>query len=387
MIIDAADEFLAGCLRAALGDQPVPAWPASLASPEDYDVLARRTRFHGIAVVLGQAPGVLASWPGQVAEAVRSEMRLAGLWEELHRNTISGILSSLAEGGIETILLKGTALAYLYYEDPAARRRGDTDLLIRPQHLARARSILASAGCFRREDPHGLHCQETWLVDCGAGMEHSIDLHWEPSDRPVLQKILDAERIWQGRAPVTRLSPHAFAPDPLMMLVHGAINQAWHVARGYGVEDERITGGRRLIWAVDYRKLTSGFDESQWQSLAAFCETHDAAAIVHAALDGAQRDLGLYVPAELMARLRAAAPGSPALAYIAKPGVVQDFWRDFRATRRMKTRVEMIRTMAFAPRSHLLKKYPHCAHWPTSLLQLRRYGEALMRWNKPERTP
>jgi hypothetical protein len=93
-------------------------------------------------------------------------------------------------------------------------------------------------------------------------MLHSIDLHWEPSDRPLLRKILRADRFWQGRVPVTQLSPHAAAPDALMMLVHGAINQSWHLARGYSVKDERVTGGRRLIWAVDYLRLTAGFDDS-----------------------------------------------------------------------------------------------------------------------------
>lgn len=387
MVIEQADRFLADCVRAALTDQRPQAWPAAIASPEDCDLLALRARFHGIAVLLGHAPAVLANWPAGVVDALRREMRLAALWEELHRNKIASIISSLAAGGIETILLKGTALAYLYYEDPSARRRGDTDLLIRPHDLSRARSILAEAGCFRREDPHGLHCQETWLLDCGAGMEHSIDLHWEPSDRPVLQKILDAGRIWQGRVPITRLSPHASAPDPLMMLVHGAINQAWHLFRGYSVEDDRITGGRRLIWAVDYRKLTAVFDDRQWQSLAAFCEQHDAAAIVHAALEGAQQDIGLDVPDAVMARLRAAAPGSAAHAYISEPGVLRDFWRDLFTARGIRSRLELIRAMAFAPRAHLLRKYPHCAHWPTGLLQLRRYGEALVRLHKSERTP
>jgi hypothetical protein len=386
MVIEQADRFLADCVRAALTDQQAQAWPDAISSPDDCEVLASRASFHGIAVLLGHAPTVLANWPAAVADEVRREMRLAGLWEELHRSKIAGIIASLAQNGIDTILLKGTALAYLYYEEPATRRRGDTDLLIRPADLTRARSILAEAGCFRREDPHGLHSQETWLVDCGAGMEHSIDLHWEPSDRPVLQKILAADRLWQGRVQVARLSPHAGAPDPLMMLVHGAINQAWHLARGYSVEDERITGGRRLIWAVDYRKLTAGFDDNHWQALAAFCEQHDAAAIVHAALHGAQQDIGLAVPNEVMARLRAAAPASEAYAYIAEPGVVRDFWRDLRAVESVGSRLELMQAMAFAPRSHLLRKYPHCAHWPTGLLQLRRYSEALFRWRKTEPT-
>lgn len=361
-----------------IDDRQAPAWPAGFSSQTQHDIVEERTRFHGIAVLLGQAPDTLSGWPAAVAEAVRAEMRLAALWEELHRQTIAAIIERLAANGIPTIVLKGTALAYLYYAEPAARRRGDTDLLIDPDNLASARTVLEQAGCYRREDPHGLYFQETWLVDCGAGMIHSIDLHWQPSDRPVLQRILDAGRFWRGRRPLERLSPHAGAPDALTMLVHGAVNQAWHVARGYSVEDTRVTGGRRLIWAVDYRRLTGEFDEPLWEELAKFCETYDAAAIVHQALAGAQADVGLAVPAEVMERLKRAAATSAAGTYIADPGVVRDFWRDLRAADKLAVRLRLIRSLAFAPRSHLVERYPRCAHWPTALLQLRRYCEPLM---------
>jgi hypothetical protein len=387
MSIEQADRFLADCVRAVLDDRQAPAWPEGFTSRTQHEIVELRARFHGIAVLLGHAPEVLAGWPAPVADALRAEMRLAALWEELHRQMIAGIIEQLAGQGIAAMVMKGTALAYLYYSEPAARRRGDTDLLIRPEDLAGTRAVLEQAGCYRREDPHGLYYQETWLVDCGAGMVHSIDLHWQPSDRPVLQKILTADRFWHGRQPVARLSPHAAAPDALTMLVHGAVNQAWHVARGYSVEDTRVTGGRRLIWAVDYRKLTRGFSEAQWEALANFCETHDAAAIVHQALGGAQQDIGLAVPARVMERLARAASASPAGAYIADPDVVRDFWRDLGAADSLAVRLRLIRSLAFAPRSHLVEKYPRCAHWPTILLQLRRYSEGLIPGRRPGSAP
>lgn len=318
----------------------------------------------------------MSAWPAPLADALREEMRLAALWEALHRDMICRLIEALADDGIASMVMKGTALAYLHYEEPAIRRRGDTDLLIRPEDLARVRDLLRQAGCYRREDPHGLYFQETWLIDCAPGLSHSVDLHWQPSDRPVLQKILAAERFWAHRQPLTRLSSRSAAPDALTMLVHGAVNQAWHLARGYSVEDTRISGGRRMIWAVDYHHLTRGFGAREWQQLAEFCEKHDAAAVVHQALAGAQQDISLAVPAEIMERLARAASGSRTGAYIANPGVVRDFWRDLVAARGLMVRLKLIGSLAFAPRSHLIGKYPDCARWPTVLLQLRRYSEA-----------
>lgn len=377
MTIGQADQFLADCVRAALAGQPSPPWPADLQAPSGQDLIVERASFHGIAVLLGRAEAMLSDWPVPAADGLRHEMRLAALWEELHRKQLTRILARLAEAGIETVLLKGTALAYLFYEDPAMRRRGDTDLLIHPRDLAAARRVLTDAGSERREDPHGLFFQETWMVDCGAGMMHPIDLHWEPSDRPVLQNILQAEHYWRQRVPLPRLSPDAFAPSSAMMVVHGAVNQAWHIARGYAVEETRIKGGRRLIWAVDYLKLTRAFDDAAWRELAGFCETTDAAGIVHSALAGARDDIGLDVPPDIMLRLERAAHNSPSLAYITGSGVLRDFWCDLRASRSWKMRWRLVSAMLLAPRSHLVAKYPDCAHWPTGLLQIRRYGAYL----------
>lgn len=386
MVIEQADRFLADCVRAAISGQPAQPWPDAFCTPAHFETLSLRASFHGIALFLGQTPAVLAHWPEPVVDKLRHEMRLAGLWEELHHKKITALIASLAEAGIETIALKGTALAYLFYDEPATRRRGDTDLLIRPGDVALTRTLLEQAGCFRRQDPHGLYYQETWLVDCGANMVHSIDLHWQPSDRPVLQKILGSEHFWRSRVPVPRLSPHARAPDAIVMLVHGAVNQLWHQARGYDVGDVRIAGGRRLIWAVDYHQLTKGFSDSQWEALVTFCDEHGAGPIVGEALRGAQHDIGLAVPDGVMRRLGDASRASAARRYIATPGVLRDFWRDFLAADRLEVRLRLLSSLAFAPRSHLIRKYPDCSHWPTALLQLRRYAGAVVRWRKPEGT-
>lgn len=380
LLITEADGFLAQCAQATLGRRLPPTWPEDWIDEDMLAVVAARVGFHGIAVLLGETPDILSGWPETVASAVREEMHLAALWEEVHWQRVVGVIDRLAEAGIETMVLKGTAVAYLYYPDPAARRRGDTDLLVRPDDLARVRELLSQAGCYRREDPHGLNFQESWLIDCGADMVHTIDLHWEPADRPMLQMLLRADRLWDERVPVPRFSPHAAAPDPVMLLLHAAINQAWHEARGFNVDGDKVVGGKRLIWAIDYEWITGQFTADQWQDLAAFCERHDAASIVRSALLGARDELGTRIPADVLARLSRAAIGSPTHNYIRRPGVIADFARDFLVAESLAVRWHLIHGLTVAPRSHLVGKYPHLSGWPTFLLQLRRYGDRLMRW-------
>lgn len=374
-----ADAFLAQCVRCVLAGEAVPAWPNEMPANGNLSEFLERVEFHGVALLLSSAKNGIEAWPRAVVSAVRDMARLAALWEELHRGAITGLIEALADQGVASMVLKGSALAYLYYADPAMRRRGDTDLLIDPANLARTRAHLASLGAQRSDTSPNLYYQETWQIDCGAGMHHTVDLHWHPSDRPVLQKILRSEEFWAGGVPVPRLSPHASAPDPVLMLVHGAINQMWHGTRGFHVERGRVIGGRRLIWAVDYHHLTNTFDEADWKRLIAFCKERDAGAIVAAALTGAHKDIGLKVDQTVLAELMPGPGGSPTLDYIQSFDVIEDLRADLMAAKGMAARWRIIWGMAFATRAHLIGKYPEARHWPTIALQLRRYSDALSR--------
>jgi hypothetical protein len=389
--LSAVDYLLASCVREVLAGNALPAWPFPEGSGKGgggvdgldesafCGAVPHRAEFHGIALLLSSYAGTFANWPHPAVDELRKLARLAGLWEELHRPTIVDVIGGLADREIPTLLLKGSALAYLYHPDPAMRRRGDTDLLIREADLERARAYLKQSGWVRPESPHGLYFQEVWQIDCGAGMRHTLDLHWQPSDRPVIQKVLRSDEFWAGRRPVPRLCQQAMAPDPLHMLVHGAFNQAWHTTRGFHVEDERIIGGRRLIWAVDYHHLIKEFAPGDWEALVDFCAERDAGAVVHAALAGAQQDIGLDLPADVLDRLLPASGRSATLEYIRSFDLLQDFQADLRAAGNFALRWRLIWALAFAPRGHLVAKYPKAAHWPTSLLQLRRYGGILRR--------
>jgi hypothetical protein len=374
--IDTADRFLAACLRRALAADSLPAWPQGWGERHEH-IVGARAEFHGIALVLARQLGSAEGWPAAVCERMQAEARLAGLGEVMHRAGILRLLAALADAGIAALVMKGTALAYLYHDDPAMRRRGDTDLLIRPADLARTRAILTATGCARREDPHGLFFQETWEMDCGAGLVHSLDLHWEPADRPVLQEVLRAEEYWDRSIPVPRLGPHARAPEPVLMLVHGAINQAWHAARGFFVDGERIKGGRRLIWSVDYARLGAAFNDAQWAQLVAFSRDRQVSPLVHAALAGAQQDIGWQLPEGVLAALASDPRPSPAARYIAAPDRLGDMWADLSGAETLALKARIAGSMIFAPRAHLEEKYPEHTHWPTFALQLRRYAGAL----------
>lgn len=377
--LDAVDAYLAECLRHALAAEPWPVWPGHWTYPEQEQTVVKRCQFHGIANVLAATNRAFEGWPKAVREPLLFESRLAAVWEDSHKKALSSLLQRLADAAVAVTVMKGTALAYLSYDLPSMRRRGDTDILIGPQDLERTRSILESAGFSAHNNPHGLYYQETWRQKVGHHLQHVIDLHWQPTDRPVLQRILRFDDFVQNRVPLTRLSRGACAPSPVQMLIQGAINQAWHTARGYNVANERILGGRRLIWQVDYAMLVRRFNENHWDELLRVCRARDARSIVYSALAGAQKDLDLQIPERVMTSLRQRPERSPSHTYIMTPESALTKLRDINVAGSMGLRFKIIRMAVLAPRDHLVAKYPNLHHWPTFALHLRRFADSAAR--------
>jgi hypothetical protein len=375
----AVDAYLAECLRRTLANETWPAWPGDWHDPQHLQLVIKRCQFHGIANVLAAANHAFEDWPKGVSDPLLFESRLAAVWEESHCKALNLLLVNLAEADITATLMKGTALAYLAYDQPTMRRRGDTDLLINVKDLERTRAILEEAGFCAQPGPHGLYYQEIWRQKIGQHLQHVIDLHWQPTDRPVLQRILRFDDFAIGRVPLTRLGPTAFAPSPVQMLLQGALNQAWHTARGYNVAHDRVLGGRRLIWQVDYAKLVQRFDDHLWDELIRVCEARDARSIVHAALSGAQQDLGVAIPERVMAGLRQSPAQSRTHSYILAPETALTKLSDMNVAGSMGLRCKIIRMAIWAPRDHLASTYPGMSHWPTITLQLRRYWDSVAR--------
>ena len=365
---DSIDEFLAGTLRAVRAQSPVP-W--ALGSDASWKQVWARIEYHGIAFLLNSHAQRLRGWPTDLLSRVREEARLIALWETTHLKAVSEVIETLDEAGVETVLMKGTALAYSLHEEPAARRRGDTDLLIHPEDLTQTRKILQSLGWYRKEDPHGLYSQEGWLHDAAGFFVHAIDLHWEPSDRPVLQEMLPLKAFYADRRPVPRLHKAARRPDPGLMILHATINQKWHALHGYDSESGRLTSPRRLIWSVDLDLLCQSMEQSDWAWLEAHCAAHGVGSLVAEALEGMQQDLGNQIPVNSLAALRANLFDKTLSDYFANPDSLTQFWIDLKMANSLKKKSNLIKTRAFPPREHLLEKYPSASRWPTALLQAR----------------
>ena len=372
-IAEQFDQHLGAILRSAAGP-----WPFTEAAG-DGGLFWNRVQFHGIAALLAERPGALDDWPPDLRAKLLEEAQMQAFWEESHRAMLVALLSELAQHGVATLLMKGSALAYALYAEPSTRRRGDSDLLVSKSDLAATRVVLAAQGFTRRADPHGLFFQESWLADTGIGLVHALDLHWQPSDSPALQKVLPAEEFFAQARPLPRLSPHAAMPGLVQTFLHGSLNQAWHGRKGYFVGDERVVAGARLIWAWDNHLLASAFSDGDWRKLADLAVERGVAPMCLDALDLAVATCATPVPPGVREKLLAARSDTHLVKHLLETNRVRAFVTDVSAIGSMRGKSQFVFGHAFPERRHLLEKYPQSAGWPTPLLHLRRMAEAARR--------
>lgn len=359
-------------LAAALGQGealpwPQP-WPAAL-EQACWD----RIRFHGIAMVLLHRDPALAQWPTGVADKIREEARLQGLWEASHKHLLKRITAELDRAGGSALLLKGSALAYLVYDDPALRRRGDSDVLVRHGELRQTRRVLRELGLTLERDIHV--GQESWQFDTGMGFDHSIDLHWEVSNAPFLRPVLDIDECFANSIALPRLAPAARTITPVLLFLRGAINHALHRNQGYFDGADKLFEDSRMIWQLDTHLLAASFADREWDELTQLVAQRGMAGPCLKQLRLARATFGTAIPARVEQALAAQPSDTAVTAYFDTPSARTRLELDLRASRTWRECYLLLASHVFPPHHFMASRYPGKQGWPMPLLYCYRLVE------------
>ena len=137
---------------------------------------------------------------------------------------IAGLLNEFNQSGIRTMLLKGSALAILYYEDVGLRPMKDIDLMVGHDQVKRAMELLRRLGWKPRySSPEALipFEQATEFID---SVNTNLDLHWRLMWEA--RQDLNDDDFWQASIPMQFNSIQTRSLDPadllLLVCVHGA---------------------------------------------------------------------------------------------------------------------------------------------------------------------
>jgi hypothetical protein len=266
--------------------------------------------------------------------------------------------------------LKGTALAYHAYAEPAHRGRGDSDLLVDPGDVGPARLALEHLG-YSRDNDDEAHLQEVWSLE-SASYWHRIDLHWAAFNTRYLDEILPVDECFANSAKLPRLHRSARRLSDPYFLLHVCIHRNLHRTAPYFSGGKANFGADRLIWAKDIALLTGGFQASDWSEFIALAKSKEIAAAMEEALRFAHNAIGAKVPQDVFAQLNAPAASEPRSDYLLNADRRSRAMRNFMAIPGGAARLQHLRNLIAPPDDALRSRYPEWSGAPRFILLCRR---------------
>ena len=357
------DLFLAAAFR-----REHPPWPSDWNADDERERFLERVDYHGIGVLLLDRT---MNWPGAVREALKAQAISQAVWELKHRRLLERLIDAMAAREARPLFLKGTALAYSVYDEPAQRDRADTDLLVQPRDVAQARLALQECGLSRNAASADGELQEVWRLDAD-GVSHVIDLHFAAFNTPYLDQILPVEECFARAVPLPKLHAQAAMLSPAYCLLHTAIHRNLHRTAPYFSGSTVNFGADRLIWAIDIALLGSQFDDAEWDNLVRLAEAKAVVRATGEALRFSQTTAAAVIPAEVLDRLSIADSAEPRSEYLLDAGRRSRALTNFLATGDWKAQIRRLRAIASPSDRALRMRYPEWPKAPRVLLLARR---------------
>jgi len=170
--------------------------------------------------------------------------------------------ATLRRAGVETLTLKGLALAHTIYPEPGLRPMADIDLLVRPDDRAAALEILRELG-YRTpgDDADRLAASRDFAELVRDGMR--IDLHWHLARYLRFEGVVrvDHDGLWRRARPLVTPAGHSLALCPEDLLLHLIL----HLTLG--------SEFARVLWYADIDAVVRHHGaEIDWEQLVAEAE-------------------------------------------------------------------------------------------------------------------
>lgn len=179
-----------------------------------------------------QSHDLLSLLPPETQALLQASYQQGALLEALQHTGLQSILEVLAQRGIESILLKGGALAHTVYPNPRCRLKSDLDLWVQPKDLPSALEGLQQIGYVPIH--HERRPLEFKLRYDGEqqlrrpGWSGLIELQWPAIRGEWARRTtrIDHEGIWTRRKPLVLDGCMTTVMAPEDMLIH----LCWHQA-------------------------------------------------------------------------------------------------------------------------------------------------------------
>jgi hypothetical protein len=274
----------------------------------------------------------------------------------LRQRALTALLHRLNAAGVDVIVIKGAALAYVVYEQPHLRERCDADLLIRPQQLETADRVLLACGYQRQPEPNAEIASAQRHYRPPVAAADPIDLHWRAANPRVFEAILPFEDVSRRSIDVPALGPAARTLSHADALLLACVHR---VAHHNDSLDER--------WLQDIDLLVQRLDPAEARSFVHEANRTRTRTVCIRSLELAHRHWGTPVEGLLDGLTANDQPKEPSAAFLGGRSTLAGILASDLRHAAWRHRVPLLRDHLFPSRHYMRAKYPK---WPLALLPL-----------------
>ena len=322
--------------------------------------------------------GLAAATPVRLPTDLQSDLRGQAValqfWEDRHRLLIAEAIGALSAAGIPSVLIKGTSCAYSVYDQPWARTRGDSDLMIAPTDRSAAIKILKDMGFVRGvsfDDDVTVAQASFTRRDSGPGFSHVIDLHWQLNNSPVLSRVLAPEELLSRSLPLPRLADTARGACPVDALLIACLHRYVHRSSPYTVDQTQHYTADRLIWLMDIHLIAQAMKRPEWDDFLRSALKKGLAQVCASCLASSKLLFETQIPDQITRALRCVTALSAPERYLLanRRGRIT---RDFLARDGLAGKAAFLRAHLFPPEAYMRARFEGGSNETLALLYLRR---------------
>ena len=286
-------------------------------------------------VHLGTISGLSDTVCSHLRHVSRAQASFTLLLDDSTRKT----LDLLDQHKIPVLLLKGTPVAHLYYENPYQRSRCDTDIYIGEEHTKISAELLASHGYVVSGLETRKHSSKQFVAAKIAlqDVHMHFDVHFKLSNRVMFRATLPFEDCYKNRQAVAALGPNAYALSPVDLLLHACIHR---IAHGRNTERDR------LIWLYDIHLLVEAMNESELEQFKNKAIDRLVGVLCADAIEVAQGIFGTIRPENFLVGLRENEKNEPS-AKLIHSSKLRWAWEDMQSLKGVREKTAFAKELLF----------------------------------------
>lgn len=287
------------------------------------------------------------------------------------------LLKGLEAGGVETVLMKGSHLAYSHYLRPDLRSRIDTDLLVPPAARQVVDDLLTRRlGYVASVNVSGdlTATQKLYATYTHGVPIHVLDVHWRLSSPQVFAHVLSFDELAASAVPLPRLGPTARGPSDVHALLIACVHR---VAHHLDVV--------RFKWLFDIHLIASRFTDAQWDAFVSLAVERKVAMVCRRSLERTVAWFHTPVPSFLWsdARFSVGDEREVSAGYLEPRPQIRLVLDDLRALRTWRDRTRLAREHILPSAEYMRTTYAPRSPAPLVVLYAIRLFRGAIKWFRP----